>query len=47
MVDFGDGVVKSLAGFIDVVFFRTDAVAAGQAVNSIENSEQSVCFNCV
>jgi hypothetical protein len=45
MAYFFNRIIKSLTGFMNVIFLRTDTVAAGQAVDGIQNAEQTVGFD--
>jgi len=47
MAYFGDGVIKSLGGFMNMIFLRTQPVAAGQPVDRVKNSCETVGFNRV
>jgi hypothetical protein len=44
-VDFFNRIIKSLAGFVYMVFFGADTVTPGQPVNGIKNSKEAIQLN--
>ena len=45
MADLLNRIIKTLAGFMYVIFFRADAIAAGQTVDRIKNAQEAVGLN--